>query len=399
MAGPLDGITVLDLSAVISGPMAAQVLGDQGARVIKIEPTQVGDITRIGGYRNQDVSAMYAAANRGKQSIALDLAQPAGVEVVHRLAERADVLIQNFRPGAVDRMGIGPDALMAGNPDLIYVSISGFGSSGPYRDWRVYDPVIQAVSGVVSIQRSPEIPIPDLIRTIVCDKSTALTVAGAVSSALYARAMGTARGQHLEVPMIDATLYFLWPDTFMGHTMYGDDIVPGALLYDIYRLQQTADGHLVYFYASNKEFEGLARALGHPEWAEDDRFTSPESRMAPGNFETLGGLLHNAFLEHDTADIMAKLHANEVPAAPVNSLEDVFTDPQVVHNEAILTYDHPDAGEIRVARPPVRWDSTVPDVPTGADHLGQSTADILAELDYSEDDITALQTAAVILED
>ncbi|MEM7288359.1 MAG: CoA transferase [Actinomycetota bacterium] len=399
MAGPLEGIVVLDLSAVISGPMAAQWLADQGADVIKIEPTLMGDITRIGGYRVDDISAMYVAANRGKRSIALDLTQEAGVEAVLDLAEHADVLIQNFRPGAVDRMGIGPEAIHARNPDLIYVSISGFGPSGPYHDWRVYDPVVQAISGVVSIQKSQDIPIPDLVRTIICDKSTALTVAGAVSSALYARATGKARGQHLEVPMIDSTLYFLWPDTFMGHTMYGEEVAPGALLYDIYRLQQTADGHIVYFSASDKEFAGLAEALGHPEWAQDERFATPESRFSPENFETLGAMLHNAFLQFTSAEIMERLHEHEVPGAPVLSLEEVFDDPQVRHNDAILEFDHPSAGPVKVAKPPVRWSHTSPEIRTSADHLGESTDEILAGAGYDADAIAALREAGVILGD
>ena len=183
MSGPLDGIKVIDMSAVISGPMACQVLCDQGAEVIKIEPLDMGDITRIGGFRVGDISAMYASANRGKRSIALDLSQEDGIAVLKEMVKTADVIVQNFRPGAVDRMGIGPDTLMKINPDLIYVSISGFGPDGPYRDWRVYDPIVQSVSGVVSIQQSPDIPIPDLVRTIVCDKTTALTASKAITAA------------------------------------------------------------------------------------------------------------------------------------------------------------------------------------------------------------------------
>ncbi len=397
MPGPLDGITVLDLSAVVSGPMAALSLGDQGADVIKVEPLIIGDITRIGGYRVDDISAMYATSNRGKRSIALDLTQAAGVQALHDLATKADVLIQNFRPGAVDRMGIGPDVLMQLNPDLIYVSISGFGPTGPYHDWRVYDPIVQAISGVVSIQRSRDIPIPDLVRNIICDKATALTVAGAVSSALYARAMGTARGQHLEIPMIDTTLYFLWPDAFMAHTMEGEGVVPGALLYDIYRLQPTADGNLVYFYASDSEAHGLYTALGHPEWIDDPRFGDAHARQIPENFQDLGELLHEAFLGFETVDIMDKLREHQVPAAQVNDLAEVFDDPQVVHNKSVMTFEHPDAGEIRVARPPVRWDTTVPEDKTGAAHLGQHTAEILGEIGYDDTKVAELRAGGVIL--
>tara|TARA_B100000686_G_C16742647_1_gene947544 strand:+ start:385 stop:1584 length:1200 start_codon:yes stop_codon:yes gene_type:complete len=396
MSGPLDGIKVIDVSAVISGPMACQMLGDQGAEVIKVEPIGMGDITRIGGFRVGDISAMYASANRGKRSIALDLSQESGVTVLKTLVESADVFIQNFRPGAVERMGIGPETLLSINPDLIYVSISGFGPDGPYRDWRVYDPIIQSVSGVVSIQQSPDIPIPDLIRTIACDKTTALTASNAVTAALFARASGKASGQHIEIPMLDAAIYWLWPDVFMGHTLWGDNVEPGPLIYQIYRLQQTADGHLVYFYASDKEFEGLCRALEHPEWGEDPRFATVRARMVPDNFEALGALLNKAFLDFTTEAIMSRLHEEEVPAAQVNSIDEVFSDPQVVNNKVIVEWDHPDAGLMKMARPPVRWGETVPEVKWSADHVGQSTISILQEHGFTEEQILSLQENGII---
>jgi len=396
MSGPLDGIKVIDISAVISGPMACQILGDQGADVIKIEPIGMGDITRIGGFRVGDISAMYASANRGKRSIALDLSKREGVEVLKTMIETADVIVQNFRPGAVDRMGIGPDALLAINPALIYVSISGFGPDGPYHDWRVYDPIVQSVSGVVSIQQSPDIPIPDLVRTIICDKTTALTASNAITAALYARASGKASGQHIEIPMLDAAIYWLWPDVFMGHTLWGDSVEPGPLIYQIYRLQQTKDGHLVYFVASDKEFSGLSRALEHPEWIDDERFKTAKDRMVPDHFEALGTLLHNAFLNFSTTDIMFRLHAEEVPAAQVNSVDDVFNDPQVINNETIVEWEHPDAGLMKMARPPVRWGTTKPDIKWSADHVGQNTHVILEEHGYSNDEIMTLRDNGII---
>ena len=396
MSGPLDGIKVIDISAVISGPMACQVLGDQGADVIKIEPIGMGDITRIGGFRVGDISAMYASSNRGKRSIALDLSKEEGVEVLKKMVETADVIVQNFRPGAVDRMGIGPDTLLEINPALIYVSISGFGPDGPYHDWRVYDPIVQSVSGVVSIQQSPDIPIPDLVRTIICDKTTALTASNAITAALFARASGKASGQHIEIPMLDAAIYWLWPDVFMGHTLWGDAVEPGPLIYQIYRLQQTKDSHLVYFVASDKEFSGLSRALEHPEWIDDERFKTAKDRMVPAHFEALGALLHNAFLNFETKDIMARLHAEEVPAAQVNSVDDVFNDPQVINNETIVEWEHPDAGLMKMARPPVRWGTTKPDIKWSADHVGQNTHVILEEHGYSNDEIMTLRDNGII---
>ena len=394
MTGPLDGYTVIDVSAVVSGPLCAQVLGDQGADVIKIEPMGIGDITRLGGYRVDDVSAMFLSCNRGKRSVALDLTQEAGIEAVKRLAATADVFVQNFRPGAVDRMGIGPEALHEINPDLIYVSISGFGPTGPYSQWRVYDPVVQAISGVASVQRSLDIPIPDLVRTIIADKSTALTAAQAITGALLARERGRARGQHLEIPMLDSLLYFLWPDNFNGETFTGP-VTPGPLLHDIYRLQHTADGNLVYFAVSDSEWQGLVAALGHPEWWEESRFNDVVERMKPENFAAIGALLDNAFHTFATAEILDRLHEHEVPAAPINELGDVFTDPQVVHNETIHHWDHPVVGPTRSARPPVRFSETHSEPKWSADGLGQSTREVLAEVGYTDEELDQLSAAGV----
>jgi crotonobetainyl-CoA:carnitine CoA-transferase CaiB-like acyl-CoA transferase len=396
MPGPLDGIKIIDMSAVISGPMCAQVLADQGAHVIKVEPRGTGDITRLGGYRRDTISAMFASANRGKKSLAIDLQHPTGIEILHELAKTADVLIQNFRPGAVDRMGIGAEAMHAINPDLIYVSISGFGPTGPYNDWRVYDPIIQAISGVVSIQQSRDIPIPDLVRTLVCDKATALTAAQAVTAALFARERGAARGQHLVIPMIDSTLYYLWPDVYMAHTLNDEGITPGPVLYQIYRLQPTADGNLVYFAASDSEAFGLFRALNLPHLADDPRFASMATRSTPENFAALGELLNDAFLTFETDAIMERLHHEQVPAAPILSLDDVFLDEQVVNNDAIHTFQHPVVGTVRMARPPVRWSHTQHEAVWEIDRLGESTDAVLTSLGHDPQAIAALRDQGIV---
>jgi crotonobetainyl-CoA:carnitine CoA-transferase CaiB-like acyl-CoA transferase len=396
MPGPLDGIRVLDLSAIISGPFCCQILADQGAEVIKIEPRQIGDLTRIGGFRVGTISAMYATANRGKRSVALDLSKPAGVDVVKQLAKTADVVVQNFRPGAVERMGIGPADLHAVNPNLIYVSISGFGPTGPYSQWRVYDPIVQCVTGVVSTQQSQEIPIPDLVRTLICDKATATAAAQAITAALFARERGTAKGQHLVIPMLDSAMYWLWPDTFMGHTLIGDQVTPGPVLSKIYRVQPTADGHLVYFAASDAEMRGLCTALGVPETMDDPRFATPQSRQTSDNFEALGEILNNAFLNFTTAELIDRLHHNEVPAAIVNDIDGAFADPQVLHNEIVHTWEHPIAGPIRQAKPPVRWSHTAHDPVWAADELGQSTSAVLAEHGYNTAALDSLREQGVI---
>ena len=396
MTGPLQGIKVLDLSAVISGPYACQILADQGAEVIKIEPHGIGDLTRIGGYRVGTISAMYATSNRGKASVALDLGQPSGVEVLKRLAIDADVVVQNFRPGVVERMGIGADDLHAVNPRLIYVSISGFGPDGPYSDWRVYDPIVQCVTGVVSTQMSQEYPVPDLVRTLICDKATATTAAQAITAALFARERGQASGQHLVIPMLDAALYWLWPDTFNGHTVDGPDVVPGPLLYQIYRVQPTADGSLVYFAASDVEFRGLCTALGHPEWPADPRFDTPQRRQTTGNFEALGEMLDRAFRSMTTDVLIDRLRAQQVPTARVNDLDSMFIDPQVVNNGIVHTWQHPQLGTVRQARPPVRFSDTQHDPVWAVDFLGESTESVLRAHGFDDAQLDSLRASAVI---
>ena len=396
MPGPLQGIKVIDLSAVISGPFACQILADQGAEVIKVEPRGIGDLTRVGGYRVGTISAMFGAANRGKKSVALDLGKRAGVEVLKRLVADADVVVQNFRPGAVERMGIGPDDLLAVNPDLIYVSISGFGPTGPYSQWRVYDPIVQCVTGVVSTQMSQDFPFPDLVRTLICDKATAQTAAQSITAALFARERGLARGQHLVIPMLDSAMYWLWPDTFMGHSFIGDKVTPGPVLYKIYRVQPTADGHLVYFSASDSEFQGLCRALGHPEWIHDPRFATPQLRQTQSSFEALGLLFDDAFRDGTTEDLMRRLHEEQVPAAMVNDLDAAFVDPQVVHNEIVHTWEHPTVGTVRQAKPPVQWSATTHEPVWAMDELGQSTVAVLEAHGYNHAALEKLREADVI---
>ena len=395
--GPLAGVKIIDVSAVISGPMCCQVLADQGADVIKVEPLAIGDLTRIGGYRVGTISAMYAAANRGKRSVALDLGQPAGIDVFKHLVDDADVVVQNFRPGAVERMGIGPDDLMARNPRLIYVSISGFGPTGPYSQWRVYDPIVQSVVGLPSIQKNVDVPLPDLVRTLVCDKATAGIAAQAVTAALFARERGAASGQHLQIPMLDSALYWLWPDMFVAHSFDGPEVVPGPPIYQVYRVQPTADGHLVYFAATDAEMRGLCRALGHPEWLDDERFATPQLRQTAGNFEALGALLHEAFLTHPTAELLARLHAEQVPAAMVNDIADVFDDPQVRNNGAIHTWERGGLGTVRQARPPVRFSHTVHEPVWAVDALGESTEQVLRAHGYGPDELADLRARGVIV--
>jgi len=393
MPGPLSGIRIVDCSAILSGPLATMILADQGADVVKVEPPGIGDLLRLSPFARGGLGAFFANGNRGKRAIALDLRQPRGRELLLSLVRDADVFVQNFRPGAVERLGIAEQDLRQVAPDLVYVSISGFGESGPYASRRVYDPVIQALTGSIAIQKHPDTGDRDLVRHVICDKASAYTAAQAITAALFARARG-AGGQHVRIAMLDAALAFFWPDGMMAHTMVGDGVRPGPTLYQIYRLTGTADGHLIYFAVSDAEFHGLFRALGRPEWCEDERFAQLGNRMQ--HTEQLEKLLRQEFRSWPTGEILARMAAESLPAAPVLSLEEVLADPQVRHNEVLVEREHPTAGVIRQPRPPARFDRTPAEPGRLAPLHGEHTDEILAELGIDAGERRALREAGIV---
>jgi len=396
MPGPLAGIKVVDVSTILSGPIAAMLLAEQGAEVVKVERPGIGDLTRIVPFRRGGLSSLFANANRGKRSIVLALDKPRGREILLELVRRADVFVENYRPGTAERLRIAEPDLRRVNRDLIYVSISGFGDSGPYRDRRAYDPIIQGLSGHVAVQSNPEVPIRDLVRNLVADKSSAYTAAQAITAALFARERG-AGGQWIRIPMLDASLSFFWPDGMMAHTFTGPGVEqPGPALYEVYRLTETVDGHLIYFAASDVEFHALFRALDRAEWCEDPRFASFAARVDVENRQALGGLLAQEFRKWPTAEILKRLVAGEVPVGPVLSLEELPDDAQIRHNECIVERTHPSAGPLRHARPAARFDKTPQQPGRLPPLLGEHTEEILAELGYDAAACQALRGAGVI---
>jgi crotonobetainyl-CoA:carnitine CoA-transferase CaiB-like acyl-CoA transferase len=396
MPGPLEGVKIVDISAVLSGPLATMMLADQGAEVTKVEPTVIGDIMRTGPFARGGLCAFFANANRGKRSIAVDVMRPEGRDLVLALARDADVFVQNYRPGAVERMGLSEGDLRAINPKIIYVSISGYGDSGPYRDRRVYDPVIQGLTGHTAVQVNPDMPIPDVVRNVVSDKSSAYTAAQAITAALFARERG-APGQHVEVAMIDASLAFFWPDGMMAHTMVGEGVREGVTLYQMLRLTETSDGHIMYFAAADGEFAGLYRAIGRPDLSEDDRFNSIAARAVPENLAALGEILFKAFHGFTSADLLERLIAEDVPAGPVHSIEAMLEDPQILHNQGYLEREHPVAGTLRQARVPARFSATPAEPGRLAPLHGEHTDEILGELGVEAAERERLRESGVVV--
>ena len=392
---PLSGIRVVDCSAVVSGPLAATILADQGAEVIKVEPLGAGDILRHVGSHRGGVSGLFHVVNRGKRSLALNLADARGRDVLAKLAARADVFVQNFRPGVVDRMGIGWEKFRALNAQLVYVSISGFGASGPYARKRVYDNVVQAYSGLAAVQGGAGDPA--LLKQLACDKLTALTAAQAICAALLGRAQ-TGRGVHVELSMLDSAIAFLWPDAASDVMMLGEGVTRQPPIGSNYNALRVADGFASPGALSDAEFQGLCRALGLEEAASDPRFATVASRM--NHLKELMALFQrdipDAARKLTRAQIEERLSAHDVPVGIVRRLEELHEDPQVRANGTLFERELPGAGRIREPRPAARFDAAARAPAAPAPRLGEHSVAILAELGLSASEIAALREAGIV---
>ncbi len=385
--GPLAGIRVIDLTTVISGPVCTMILADQGADVIKVEPP-TGDIARRTA-GDGEFTAMFASANRGKRSVALDLKQPAALAAVRRLIAGADVLVQNFRPGTMKRLGLDEPAIRSANPGLIYVSISGVGETGPYVRKRVYDPVIQSLSGMADVQADPATGRPGMVRTIAADKTTAVYAAQAICAALVARGR-TGLGQHIRLSMLDTMIGFLWPEAMTQYTVVGRENDPQpAPRPDL--IFKTLDGYITVGSLSDAEWRGLCGVIDRPAWIDDARFKTPaaRSRNAAERLTLVGDILAS----RRSADWLDRLDAAEVPCAPVLRRAEVADNVQVAANELIELYDQPGLGMVRQPRPAARFDQTPAAIAGPAPRIGEHTGSVLAEAGYSPAEIAALKAA------
>jgi len=391
--GPLDGTRIIDISQMISGPIATMILGDQGADVIKVEPPGTGDLVRELGAARGGLAPTFATSNRNKRSIVLDLKDARGLAALGRLVAGADVFVQNLRPGKAEALGVGEAALRRIRPDLLYVSISGFGETGPYAHKRVYDPIIQALSGLADIQADRETGRPRMVRVIVPDKVTALTAAQAITAGLLARER-TGEGQHLRVSMLDATVSFLWPEGMDAHTFLDPhETEPHPpLAQDL--VFETADGYITAGAVSDAEWEGLTRAAEHPEWLEDERFRTAADRVA--HVDARLALMAEAMPKRTTAEWLERLDAEQVPCAPVVRREELPRHPQIRASDLIVESVHPHAGPMRETRPPAQFDRTPASIRRPAPALGQHTDEVLAEAGYSPDEIAELRRARVV---
>src|SRR5918911_25662 len=391
MPGPLHGFRIVDLTSNVSGPLATMILGDQGAEVIKVEPPG-GDSTRSGANRRGGFSAGFLNNNRNKRSIALDLKNPAALEALMRLAAGADAFVQNFRPGVADRLGVGEEAIRAVAPTIVYVSISGFGEKGPYAQAPAYDPVIQGFSGLATVQAGSDRARPRLLRTILPDKLTAITASQAITGALLARER-TGEGQHVRLSMLEAVVAFLWPSDMSGQTFVGDEPPEQEAASTIDLIYETSDGYITAAVVTDKQWQGLTRALDKPEWLDDERFKTPALRSQ--NIDARLQMTQDVLIGRPSVEWLQKLTPADVPCGPVLTRNQMIRHPHVQALELLEEYEHPKAGRLRQSRAAARFSQTPPSIRRGAPALGEHTHEVLAAIGYSGAEIAALRAAGV----
>lgn len=382
--GPLAGIKILDLSQIVSGPMAACLLAEQGADVIKIESID-GDPIRGFGPRKGQMSAMFISVNHGKRGLALDLKRPTAKVILDELIVRSDVLIENFRPGVIERLGFGYERCAALNLKLIYVSINGFGPDGPYATIRVYDPVVQAVSGLAALQTDAA-GIPQLMQTLIADKTTALTAAQAITAALFARERSKV-GQRIDIAMLDAAISFAWPDGMWNEVFLDDPPVAWPAYGAQMRLWTAADGQVAVGALQDSEFRALCDAVGCPELASDPRLATVAGRNAHRAYWTPA--LRAAVKAMSVDELVAGFVRTGAVGGRVNRVAHVAVDPQVAHNATIAIVDHGTMGRVAVPRAAARFGDSQRG-PGIAPEIGEHSRVILSELGHTDAEIDAL---------
>lgn len=393
--GPLRGLRVIDITTQITGPLCSQQLGDLGADVIKVEPLH-GEVARwMAPPQNSGLTGYYCQMNRNKRSLSIDLKQAEGVEAIRRLARDADVLVENFRGGIPDRLGIGYDDLRHINERLIYVSITGYGRDGPYAHRPAYDMLAQGLVGMAPLQGQAFGDKPQLIQSAIVDKTTATTAAGAAMAALYARdgINGTGNGQRVDVPMIDAYAAnsladMICVDTFIPSEL--PDPEPLALL----RTWETADGYVVGMALQDNHFSAFCAALQCEELLDKEGCRNVGERIADMKpwLDAMGDVIR----QWSTEDLLRKLDEAGVPFGPIKSIREFVEDPQVKHNRTVFDATHPQAGTLRYVRYPGHLSETPPSLHRHPPRLGEHNEEVLLSAGYSEAEISSLRERGVI---
>ena len=390
---PLAGIKIIELSNMITCSLAAMTMSAQGADVFKVEPPGMGDKMRPLGTQKNGVSGFFHNCNRGKRSLAIDLKSKAGVDAVKELASKADILIHNYRPGVMDRLGLGSDDLRNENPKLIYIAISGFGASGPMADLPAFDHVIQGIVGFTDLQSSEEDSF-DHIKTFICDKVTAYTACQAATAALLART-NTNCGQHIDISMLHACLSFMWPDGMMHRTLKDDDrfeMSPGS---DYFQTINYSDGGIAVAPLTDSHWEALLPMLGYPELIGTPIYASVAARMS--NMKEVLKVLRSPKKDIGVNKALEVLMAADVPCSPCIKRDDLETVEQIKAIGALETYVTAAMGELTVPTPPILFEGKLSSQAEPSPLLGEHSKEILLELGWADARIDELLKSGEIL--
>jgi crotonobetainyl-CoA:carnitine CoA-transferase CaiB-like acyl-CoA transferase len=381
-SGPLRGIRIVDFSIALTGPYAVALLADQGASVIKVERPGIGDIARWIGVSVNGMSAFFLTCNRGKRSIAVDLQRAEGVDIARRLAAQADVVVQNFRPGVMEKLGLGYADVRQDNPDVVYTSLSGYGSAGPYRDRSAYDTAIQAYGGIATNQADPNDGAPVFLRQTAADKITALYASQAITAALFARARGNG-GQHLELAMADAVVSFLWTESAGNEVLLDSDGSMNSSFVAGFRPMAFADGWGIVVPTSDADFAGMCRALDVEGYDDPRVATIAERRKNRDVMAELMDMCYARAANLTQAEATARFDAERAPFSMILSPAQLVSDPHAVAIGMFEERVHHIAGRTRLPRHPTRFAGTPATLAAGAPALGEHTDEILSELGLS----------------
>ena len=394
-AGPLSGVKVLDLTQIMAGPMCTLLLADMGADVIKIERPNGGDDTRRMGHRlTGDISGGFLALNRNKRSIALDLRAEEGKAVFKRMAETADIVVENFRPGVMDRLGLGYETLSEINPRLVYASISGFGGTGPYRNRGGFDLVAQGMSGLMSVTGFPDGP-PAKVGVPITDIGAGSFTAFGILAA-YIHAQRTGQGQQVDGSLMEAGIaYTIWESS----EYFATGEIPGPLgsahrVNAPYQALRTSDGYINIGAASQPTWEQFCRAIGQDALIEDPRYLEPNDRKAREG--ELAELLEGILAEHTTDYWMEQLESAGVVAGPIYDMEQVYADEQVLAREMLVELEDEDLGRLKNIGVPVKLSATPGRIRHRGPALGEHTREVLREHGYTSAEVDALVAAGVV---
>ena len=387
---PLAGIRVVELSTMVTCSLASMIIRSQGAEVIKIEPIQVGDPMRLLGSQNNGISALFHNCNRGKRSLAIDIKHDLGREAVHRLARQSDVFLNNYRPGVMDKLGLGSQALRALNPQLINVAVTGFGTVGPLAHRPAYDHVIQGISGMTALQGGDSEFA--FIRMLICDKVTAYTVAQAATAALVGRA-STGQGQHIDISMLHACLAFMWPDGMMHHTLEdGIDLPPMS---DYYQTVNGKDGSVASAPLLDQHWDAILSLLNRDDLREDSRFNTMAGRIA--HMGEVMAILRDGARHLSTDAIMDAFEQADIPSTICENRDTLRENEQIAAIGALETYMTENMGCLTAPTPPVLFDGAPSSLAEPSPKLGAHSRDILQELAFDAASIDRLISEQAVL--